>query len=323
MTAGQRWAMVIGATLVLWGVSERIFWSLIRPDDMESPFFFVFSLVPYLVATYCVFLVLQYFRVNSVAGVLLGGAIFGWITEGIVAMTTFGGAGMPFPISLSWTGLSWHMLISVGLFLWLHRKLMAKSFARALLFSVGAGLFWGFWSMTWFLETPPLLNDMGQFIVHAFGVTVLMIIGHILMNRQGHSFNAPKIEQGIMLAIVALYFCVVTVPTVTVFAAIIPLLALVLYIPLRRSRARNAEVSVITTITQKVPMANILTLLVMPLIATVMYGFMLDNSSVVFPFNIGLLLVTTPLGFIVLGWALWRVYRPKAVSLPVLPVPVR
>lgn len=307
MSIGQRWAVIIGSTLVLWGISERIFWSLVRPDD--KVLFMLLGVVPYLVATYCMFMVLQHFRVNTLAGVLLGGAVFGWITEGIVAMTVFGAGGIPPPFSLSWTGLGWHMLISVGLFMWWNRILMAKSFIRSLLFSVIAGVVWGFWSMTWFLETPPIVNTVGWYALHAFGVTLLMIVGHLLMSRQVSTFNAPEIERGIILGIVALYFCFVTVPTVTIFAVLIPLLGFLLYIPLRRNQAWYEEVSMITTITQKVPVVNILTLLAMPLMATIMYGFMLDNRGVIFPFNIGFLVVATLLGFIAFGWAWWKVYR--------------
>lgn len=312
MTFSQRWAVVFGSSLVLWGISERIFWSLIRPDDL-SPLFFV-SIIPYTIAVYCVFLAMQYFRVSTLAGVFLLGALYGWLVEGVVAMTVFGGAGVALPISLSWTGLSWHMLFSVVMVWWWHRALMMRSFGRALAFSVLLGAGWGLWSMTWFLETPPVLNDVGQYAVHAFGVTALMVIGHVLMGRQAIVFAPPKVEVWIILAIVALYFGVITVPVTGGLALIVlPALAGLLYLALRQSRARHEVSAVLMQVTEKVPTTSLCTLFAAPLIATLMYGFMLDNQGVVFPFNMGVLFVTTPLGFAAFAWAWWKVYRDNKV----------
>jgi hypothetical protein len=43
----------------------------------------------YLLATYASLLTLEYFRVSSLWGLMLVGALYGWITEGIIAMTVF------------------------------------------------------------------------------------------------------------------------------------------------------------------------------------------------------------------------------------------
>lgn len=308
MTFGQRWAVVVGSGLILWVISERIFWSLFRPDDL-SPMLLV-GIIPYTIATYCVFLAMQYFRVSTVAGVFLLGALYGWLVEGVVAMTVFGAEGIPLPFSLSWTGLSWHMLFSVVIIWWWHRALMRRGFIPALALSVGLGVFWGMWSMTWFLETPPIINDVGQYFVHALGVTALMVLGHFLMNRFVIAFTAPKVEIGIILAIVTVYFCAITVTFTTGLALIvIPALAALLYFALRQSRAKYEVSTVLMQLTEKVPMARVLTLFAAPLIATLMYGFMLDNQEVVFPFNLGVLFVTTPLGFAAFAWAWWKVNR--------------
>jgi hypothetical protein len=318
MTLWQRLALTTGATLILWAISERIFWSVVRPDDSLGGI--AMSLIPYWFATFFTLWGIAYFRVHTLPGLIVMGAFYGWFVEALVAMTLFGGAGIPLPFSISWTGLSWHMLISVVFVWYLHRLAMGQSFMRSLAYSAGLGLFWAFWSMAWFFETPPIINDLGLYLVHAFAITLLMMLGHVLMSRGGSVFVPSLIEKILTLGVVALYTYYVTVPTLGVMAGVILVLAAVLYIPLRRERAQGATETVIGQMTTPVPFSRILTLLITPVIAVGAYALWLAMPGVLFQFNVATLFVTTPLGFGVLGWAIWRIYKPKAVPMPVPPL---
>jgi hypothetical protein len=67
-----------------------------------------------------IFLVLvSYFRIKNIWSLFLAGAIFGWIDEGIVVQTAYN----MFPLSISFTGLAWHSLITV----WIGRYATQKS----------------------------------------------------------------------------------------------------------------------------------------------------------------------------------------------------
>lgn len=65
----QRWMFLLGSSLILWAVSERIFWSFWRPD--ENIFAVLLTLWMYLLATYALLLTLEYFRVSSLWGMIL------------------------------------------------------------------------------------------------------------------------------------------------------------------------------------------------------------------------------------------------------------
>lgn len=280
------------------------------------------SIIPYWFATYLMLWGIEYFRVRTLPGLVLAGAFYGWFVEALVAMTLFGGAGIPLPFSISWTGLAWHMLISVVVVWYGHRLAMGTSFMRSTGYSVGLGVFWALWSMAWFFETPPIVNDPGLYIVHAFAVTALMVLGHVLMSWGGTAFRPSVGEKVVVLLVPALYAAFLTVPTLGPLAVVIVVLAMVLYVPLRRIRAGSDSALVIVEMTRPVLFRNIATLFLAPLIASLAYAFYVDHPGVLFQFNIGTLFVTTPLGFAVFGWAVWRVYRPKAVPLPVPPAPV-
>lgn len=314
MTLWQRLALTTGATLVLWAISERIFWSVVRPEDSLGGI--ALSLIPYWFATFFTLWGIDYFKVHTLPGLIVMGAFYGWFIEALVAMTLFGGAGIPLPFSISWTGLSWHMLISVVFVWYFHRLVMGESFAKSLLYSAGLGLFWAFWSMAWFFETPPIINDLDLYLVHAFGITLLMMLGHVLMACGGSTFVPSRIEKILVLGVVALYAAFLTIPTLGVMSVLLVILAGVVYLPLRRERAQGAAQTVIGQMTTPVPFSRVLALLLTPVIAVGLYAVWLGIPSVLFQFNVATLFVTTPLGFGVLGWAIWRIYKPKAVPLP-------
>ena len=54
-------------------------------------------------------------RCTAAAGVILVGALYGWLVEGVVAATVYG----PLPVSLVWTGVAWHGLLTVGVGWWI------------------------------------------------------------------------------------------------------------------------------------------------------------------------------------------------------------
>lgn len=319
MTLWQRLAFTTGAALIMWAISERIFWSVVHPGD--SVVGIASSILPYWFATFFTVWGIEYFRVRTLPGIVLMGAFFGWFIEALVAMTLFGGAGIPLPFSISWTGLAWHMVISVVFVWYLHRVAMATSFTRSLAYSAVLGVFWAFWSMTWFLENPPVVNDLGLYMVHAFAVAALMVIGHLLLSRKMSTFKPSWGEIGFVLLVTVAYTVAITIPALMFMSVGLVVLAAILYVPLRKLKMSSEPGSVLAELSQPVPIRNILTLFAAPVIATLAYGLYLGNAGVVFPFNVATLFVTTPLGFIVLGWAVWRVYRPKAVPLPVPPVP--
>ncbi len=226
----QRWALVVGVTLILWVISERIFWSMWRPDEEIGGA--VMTIVMYGIATYIALYAVEYFKVRTFWSCMLIGALYGWITEGIVAMTILGG-GIPFPFSLSWTALAWHMLISVGAFLYWHRKVLQQSFVKSLMFSSVIGLGWGLWNMTWFFENPPVVTTVTAYALHAFIISACVVLGHVLINLSRGVFRTPVAERVIVFALLGAFFVFITIPTVWPIGVAIAVLAGILYVPLK------------------------------------------------------------------------------------------
>lgn len=71
----------------------------------------------------------------------LVGAFFGWLVEGVFAMTLFGAEGILFPFTISWTGLAWHAIISVVLGWYVLQQALTHSFKRTAWVSGMLGIF--------------------------------------------------------------------------------------------------------------------------------------------------------------------------------------
>lgn len=311
MSAPGRWLFVIGSTLILWAVSERVFWSLWRPEEIlfESAITFMM----YGLAVYIILCAIDYFTVSTLPAMVLMGALYGWIVEGIIAMTVFGLGGIPLPFSLSWTALAWHMPFSVIALWWWYHKAVTVSFRKAVGFALAFGLAWGLWSMTWFFEADPIITTVSSYAIHAVILTLLMIFGHMLMGQNISTFKPPTFEKIIVFGIIGLFFVAVTIPTVWYSVVVIPLLWLLIYIPLGQYKKRGNHHSskVLQELSAKAPLKNLLSLLCAPLVATMCYALMIFELIPLFPINYIVLGVTTLGGFVLFCWAWYKTFvRP-------------
>ena len=303
----QRWIFLLGSSLILWAVSERIFWSFWRSD--ENIFAVLLTLWMYLLATYASLLTLEYFRVSSFWGLILVGALYWWITEGIIAMTVFWLWGIPFPISLSWTGLAWHMPLSVLIFWWYHYKALTQSFKKSLLLSIGLWIFWGLWSITWFFEDIPLITTLHSYAIHAGIVTFAIMWGHKLISlSQVQTFISPKGEKITLLGMIGLFFVFITLPTVWYSILVLPFLAWIIYWGLRFEKKKYTQSGILKDFWNKISYLNLSTLFLTPVIATGIYGLMLSETLPIFPIN----MIFFPLSSLV--WVILFIYALRKVS---------
>src|SRR5262249_19862748 len=155
-------------------------------------------------------------RIRNASGLFLAGAAFGWIAEGVFAMTLFGGPSMAFPFTISWTGLAWHAPISVVLG-WhaLGVALRSRSLGLATWLSLGFGVFWGVWAYGWRFETPPVAAGPTAFLMQTTAATLLLAVayGAVAAGRPG-SFRPSR--AGLIVASLVLFSFVgaVTLPHV-------------------------------------------------------------------------------------------------------------
>jgi hypothetical protein len=135
-------AVVLANGYVLFFFSERVFWSFPRPNDSLGDL--LMTWLVYSLLGWILLILVRRYRIASFLPLFLAGAVYGWVAEGVVVDTLYGGPGNPFPLSVSFTGLSWHALISVGAGWYLLPKAMtARKPTRTILMSLAIGLCWG------------------------------------------------------------------------------------------------------------------------------------------------------------------------------------
>ena len=303
----QRIILGLALGYIFFFFGERVFWSFPHPGDTLISNFFGWLLYSY--SAYLTLIVIEYFRVRAWWAVFLAGAFFGWLTEGVIAMTLFGGEGqLPFPIGISWTGLAWHALISVFIGWYLVMMFLnGNHYKKITFFSIGLGIFWGVWSLAWALETPPIATTPDIYLLHGLIATFFLSVSYYIFSKFRLGGFASSRWEKIGLAIPVLaFFLFVTIPAVGLFAAVLPVLFGILYFALKKNRDRETAPNVLESLSERPKIRSYFPLFLSPIIAALIY-----NSGIVLPTNFVIMGITTPLGFILLGISLYKAFRGR------------
>jgi hypothetical protein len=136
----SRFLFVLLTTAVLVFFSEKVFWYIQGYAIGELLLFYA------LPTSICLW-ALDHFRVHDLSGLILVGALFGFLVEGVLTPVIYE-SGLLDPIMPAYfTG--WHGLLSMVLgWYWIRKMLIQHKTWKLILGSTGIGLFWGFWSLT-------------------------------------------------------------------------------------------------------------------------------------------------------------------------------
>ena len=262
--------LVLGAGFILFFFSERVFWSFLREGDGFADL--AAGWLVYCVFAYLLLAVARLFRIGTVCGLVLAGAFFGWLDEGVYAMTLYGDPSMPFPLTIAWTGLAWHGSLSVvmGLF-GLRRCLLAASLWPVAGAAAAIGAFWGFWASGWSQETPPVVADAMDFLLHAVFATMGLALAQWAIDcGDARGFAPSRTGLGLAGGLALLFFAGITVPAIPwAPAVLLPLFAL-LFFALWRNRAGPGE-DALAAIAGPVRLRNLAGLAIIPAAATGTY----------------------------------------------------
>jgi hypothetical protein len=155
--------------------SENMFW-IVPPDGISVPDWLM-TWVAYSIGAACALSMVLWSGAGGWAAVFLGGAVLGYLLEGIVVGTIYDA----FPFQLVWTPVAWHALITGGLIL--GGGLAPLSLGRRVLLWLTAGVLFTVWSLFWPLERPVLPGPDGLLVylaLPAVGVAVaLWLIGRL------------------------------------------------------------------------------------------------------------------------------------------------
>jgi hypothetical protein len=292
--------------------AERVFWSTWRVGTDTVVDLLATWLVYSIAGALCLALIHQ-FRVRSLWAMFLVGAVLGWLVEGVIMMTFFGTAEIPFPYTIAWTGLSWHALIVVVFGWYGLQTALLRSFAATALLSAAFGIFWGIWSIFWTIEQPT--PSAGVFSAHAWlatsGLTLAFPAFHGL---DAQYFDLPRSAKLFLAAFIILYFFAITVAHFGWLALLTlpPLFGLVL-IALRCNAAAETRPDFLVFANQTFPWTRTLAIYLMPALASLIYEGC-RWSGLKLPTNIAVFLITLPAGFVGFTFSLWKVCRLGAAG---------
>lgn len=153
-------------------LSENLFWSA-PPEDLTAGTWIV-TWLAYSAASACALSAVAWTGCGGWRGLFLGGAILGFVTEGIVVDTMY----EYFPLQLVWTPIAWHALITA---LWLGgaQRLGGR---RGLWLQVAGGVVMGLWAL-WWTEERPVLPAGWIILGYLAGLGLAVPVGHLILDR--------------------------------------------------------------------------------------------------------------------------------------------
>jgi hypothetical protein len=163
--------------VAFWG-SENLFWS--APQPGVTPLELVLT---WLVYSGCAAAALTAVLVTGVQGwraAFLGGAVLGWLVEGVVVGTMYAA----FPFQVVWTPLAWHALVTGVLVIGLGRAAPGWSAARRWSAWAALGVAGGLWASYWPGERGTM-PGLGATAVYLFGVGLLVPFAQLALDRVG------------------------------------------------------------------------------------------------------------------------------------------
>ncbi len=268
-------------TAILVFFSEKVFWYVQGFAILELLLF-------YAAPTAACLWAIDAFRVRDLYGMVLIGALFGFLVEGVLTPVIYE-AGLLDPIMPAYF-IGWHGLLSVVFGWYLIRVWLLKgAWGWVLAASGGVGLFWGVWSLTYRLpesiaEFETLANagepvrpgiwPAQEFTLYTLVFTGMLIMGHWLLGQGGWKpgFQLSrwgKIGLGAILA--ALFGLLVLSVLPLAFLKLTVLIGLAL-IPLWVSKRHQPPGSLLGELTGPVKITHALSLLAMPAAASLVYG---------------------------------------------------
>lgn len=313
----QKLIVVLATGYILFFYSERVFWSFLRPGD--KPIDFVLGWLVYSLLAWIFLLLVRQCHIAAFSAVFLAGAVYGWLDEGVVVATLYGSADGPFPASISFTGLAWHALISVGIgWYWQGRVLRAGKSSSVATFSVALGLGWGLWAGWWPAELDKASTSLTAFAAHTVVCSVLLVVAWMALGLvPADCFRPGKWETAALFGIVALFFVCVRIPATPRSALVLPPLLAACAYGLNRNRLDERRPDLVETFVGHIQLRSCLWLLLAPVTAIAVYapvavwGWALPTNKIVY-------ITTMPLGFVLFVLSLWFIHRRRrqAAALP-------
>jgi hypothetical protein len=298
--------LVLATGFIFFYYSEQLFWARLRPGDSIGGWletWAAYSLMAFIFLT-----LVKYFRVRNIWAHFLAGAAFGWIAEGVVVQTTY----ESLPLSISFTGLAWHGLITVLVGWYAVRKSLHSTNPLATLkITTAIGLCFGLWAISWWGEPDGGVSTIAEFATFSVIGMILVIFAYLLSDWSSSlTFKPNRWSIVIIGGLALLYFFFITIPAQPLAAFILPVLLGLVYLGLRWNLQSEPEGSLLDSFNSCVPAWKYASAMAIPVCAVAVYSLatVLDLH---WRTNWVLYLICTPLGFILLGVSLYKIWKNK------------
>lgn len=298
-------SLILGVIFVYF--SELMFWA--TPINPEAPltYEFVITWLFYSLAAYIFLFIISFFKVRSIWALFISGALYGWMIEGVIVQTTY----EDLPFSISFTGLAWHALITVlcGWYL-VSKTLQEKKPWKAIGVSIGLGLFYGFWSITWWvMEGATVFTTIPIFSLYVGVSSIILIAGYILYDLIPLPTFKPTIAELIVVGLFIIGWYILDVIMLPLSLILIPLVAISV-LTLWWNRRKESDKDLNEYLNEKVPILRYSILLIIPVLAIGFYALSVAINLRVHT-NWVVYLITTPLGFIMFILSIIMVFVSK------------
>lgn len=293
---------------ILMYFSEHVFWARVRPEDSLGDW--ISGWLVYSLAGYLLLALIATARVRTIWALFLAGAVFGWLVEGVFVQTTY----EALPLSVSWTALAWHALFSVWVGWYAVRRALGHSVLRTALWAGAIGLGYGLWAITWWLEPGLDAATPEAFAGFAFATTGLWILAHGIFNWAAPALRRPnRVLTFIVSALFVAYFAFVAVPAAPVAIGVLPILLALAAFGLWANRRISGDGDLL--VSAPIPLRRYLSLVMVPISAVLVYA-LADAFGWQWHTNWIVYLITTPLGFLLFGVAIYAGWRRGRAALP-------
>jgi hypothetical protein len=309
-TTLRKAAVVLANGYILFFFSERVFWSFWRPADSLRDF--VITWLVYCLLGWIFLDLVRRFRVASFAPLFLCGAVFGWVGEGVVVDTLYGHPSSPFPLSISFTGLAWHALLSVGVGWYvIGEALTEEKPTRIALVSLAVGVGWGLWAVWWPAELGKGVDaSVWGFAKHSLTCSIPFLLSWVVLGMaRSDWFQVGKVATFVLWGLVLVIFLAARVPARPTAALILPPLLLLCATGLRRNAIREQRPDLLAGLLGEIRPRNGIALALMPLAAIAVYA-VFRSLKLFLPTNVVLYTITMPLGFWFFFQSIWVIFRP-------------
>jgi hypothetical protein len=288
----QRIALTLSTSALFVVFSEMVFWGRFdyAKTDLVPGYLATWAL--YSVITYVVLWMIAAFRVAGFRALFLVAAIYGWLVEGVAVQTMY----EQLPLSISFTGLAWHALLTVGVGWFALRQVLQRSLARTAGLALLVGIGWGLWSVWWWTDQH-VVTPLPKFASYSFLTALVLAAALWLVTRLSPEFRPSRAERLVVLAAFGLYFVFVTVPGDWRSLVILPPCLAVALLALRRNQETESRDDLLHSLAGPVPLPRLAALVLMPAAAVTVYGSLLF-ADLAPPTGWVLYLLTVPTGFV-------------------------